>query len=190
MNNKNKNFTAWVQDYTDDLLNWTKIRVGEQVIAEDLVQETFLAAYRGYENFENRSAPKSWLIAILNRKIADHFRNNEKLRYVHTDFSEEKQANAISGQLFNEKEGWVQAESPKLWDTDEHLLDNAEFNTVMAACMDDLPSKWRYLVTSKYIDEKNTNEICQEMNVTPSNYWQIIHRAKLLLKACIEKYWK
>lgn len=190
MAERNRQITAWVDAYTKDLLQWTQMRVGELSIAEDLVQDTFVSAYHGFDKFENRSAPKSWLISILNRKIADHFRNGAKMKFVPSNFGDEKQANYISDTLFQDNESWVSIDSGKSWDSDEHLLDNPEFNAVMAACMDDLPTKWRYIVTSKYIDDKNSSEICQEMEMTKSNYWQVVHRAKLLLKVCIEKYWK
>jgi RNA polymerase sigma-70 factor (ECF subfamily) len=187
---KSKVLSSWVSLYTHDLLNWALQRVSVIAVAEDLVQDTFLSAYGAYQTFENRSSPKSWLIAILNRKIIDHYRKEAKMKFVNVEGSEENISILMTNTLFQQNESWVNNESGKNWDSDEHLLDNEDFNKVMAACMDDLPAKWKYIVSSKYIDDKNTSSICQEMEITQSNYWQIVHRAKLLLKVCIEKYWK
>ena len=55
--------------------------------------------------------------------------------------------------------------------------------------MEDLPQKWKFAVTSKYLTDKKADEICQELEITVSNYWQIVHRAKLLLKKCLEMKW-
>jgi RNA polymerase sigma-70 factor (ECF subfamily) len=63
----------------------------------------------------------------------------------------------------------------------EELLDNPDFNVIMEECMNDLPQKWKLAVTSKYLSEK-TEAICQELEITTSNYWQIVHRSKLFKK--------
>jgi len=88
----------------------------------------------------------------------------------------------LSDGLFNETENWKNNDINPIWDQEEELLDNPEFNNVMQDCMEDLPQKWKFAVTSKYLTDKKADEICQELEITVSNYWQIIHRAKLLLK--------
>jgi DNA-directed RNA polymerase specialized sigma24 family protein len=60
---------------------------------------------------------------------------------------------------------------------------------VMQECMNDLPHKWKLALVSKYLSDKDTTEICQELEITPSNYWQIVHRSKLLLRKCLEMKW-
>lgn len=65
---------AWLAEYGDDLLRYAVARVGQINVAEDLVQETFLAAIRGHREFRRQSSIKTWLTGILRRKIADHYR--------------------------------------------------------------------------------------------------------------------
>ena len=65
---------TWVNEYGDFLYRFALSRVKDPSVAEDLVQETFLAALRARENFKGRSAGRTWLIAILKHKIVDYIR--------------------------------------------------------------------------------------------------------------------
>jgi RNA polymerase sigma-70 factor (TIGR02943 family) len=181
----------WVQMFTDDLFQWAYHKTSSKETAEDLVQETFLAAYKGLDSFKEKSSPKTWLLSILNNKIIDHYRKNARtpkpLKYI-----SEEEGEAFIERIFDEKGMWKNLESTANQWTDEeiHLLDNDGFNAIMDMCMDDLPVQWKSAVTSRYILEKKSKEICQELNVTLSNYWQIIHRAKLMLRQCLEMNWQ
>ena len=151
------------------------------------MQETFLSAFNKIESFLGKSQPKTWLFSILNNKVVDYYRANAKSKQ-NFRLSEESGFELSDG-LFNTTENWVNKEINSIWNQDEELLDNLEFNLVMQNCMDDLPQKWKTAVVSKYLSTKKTEEICQELEVKVSNYWQIVHRSKLLLKKCIETKW-
>src|SRR5205085_11831113 len=64
----------WVDDHGECLYRYALVRVRKPEVAEDLVQETFLTAVRGYEKFGGRSPERSWLVGILKNNIVDHFR--------------------------------------------------------------------------------------------------------------------
>src|SRR3970282_355615 len=163
----------WLHKFGDELFSWALYKTSSKETAEDLVQETFLAAFHKLDTFQGKSQPKTWLFAILNHKVIDYYRLSAK----------------TTKQTFHETENWKRNEINPVWDQEEELLDNPEFNNVMQDCMEDLPQKWKYAVTSKYLTDKNADEICQELEITVSNYWQIVHRAKLLLKKCLEMKW-
>lgn len=91
--------------------------------------------------------------------------------------------------LFNSYDNWKANGLEEAWSHEAHLLDDPAFNDVMDVCMGDLPPKWRLTVLSKYIFDKETLEICQELEISKTNYWQVLHRAKLLLKKCLEINW-
>ncbi len=74
---------SWVDSYGDFLYRFALSRVKDPAVAEDLVQETFLAALRARENFKGQSAGRTWLVAILKHKIVDHIR--KKIREPSTD---------------------------------------------------------------------------------------------------------
>ena len=64
----------WVEEHGDYLFKFALLRLRDATKAEDVVQETFLAALRGANQFAGRSAEKSWLMGMLKNKICDHFR--------------------------------------------------------------------------------------------------------------------
>lgn len=179
---------AWVKAYSDSLFSWAFYKTSSKETAEDLVQDTFLAAYNKFDSFKGKSQPKTWLFSILNNKIIDHYRLSAKTTKKTVSLTEEK-GYEISDGFFDETENWKSTTINPIWNQDEELLDNAEFNKVLKYCMDDLPENWRFAITSKYLTTKNAAEICQDLNISVSNYWQIVHRAKLVLKKCLELKW-
>lgn len=187
--NKQKQFEVWVNDFSDDLFSWALYKTSSRETAEDLVQETFLAAFHKMENFKGDSKPKTWLFSILKNKIVDYYRSNAKTNN-QTHSLSESSGREITDDLFNENENWTNTEINNLWNNDEQeLLDNPEFNKILLHCLDDLPSKWRNAFTSKYLTDKKAEEICQDLDISVTNYWQIVHRSKLLMKKCLEVKW-
>jgi RNA polymerase sigma-70 factor (TIGR02943 family) len=179
---KTENLTQWVEDFTKDLLQWASRKVSDPELAQDLVQETFLAAAEKFDSFKGESSPKTWLFSILNNKIIDHYR---KRMQHHMPFDEQRNPD-----FFDNDGAWDAAKIPKDWHMEErNLLDDDEFQTVLVKCLEALPEKWNICVKLKYISDKKAEDICQEIGITTSNYWQIIHRAKLQLRDCVEKNW-
>ncbi|MDD5149063.1 MAG: sigma-70 family RNA polymerase sigma factor [Flavobacterium sp.] len=183
-----KLFENWVNQFSDELFSWALYKTSSKETAEDLVQETFLAAFHKIDTFQGKSQPKTWLFSILNNKVIDYYRLSAKTTKQTFSISENS-GYELSDGLFNETENWKNNDINPVWDQEEELLDNPEFNNIMQDCMEDLPQKWKFAVTSKYLTDKNADEICQELEITTSNYWQIVHRAKLLLKKCLEMKW-
>lgn len=182
-------FQQWVEEYTDALYAWALHKTSDSPLAEDLVQETFLAAYKSYHTFRQDSNPKTWLIAILNNKITDHYRKSGRNPIsVASDFSATYEH--IIESRFDENGRWKKEYEPTDWPSEGHLLDNAEFNQVLSHCMDELPEQWNKAVVLKYLDGANGASISQELGITSSNYWQIMHRAKVFLRECLEKLWR
>lgn len=173
---------TWVNQYTNDLYRWAYNKTRHHETSEDLVQEVFLAAANSIGKFENRSNPKTWLFSILNNKISDHFRKN---------FEQQKQTVSIDmGLFFNQHGEWKPEALPKKWhNDDDNLADNAEFRAILDMCLKKLPTNWFAAVQYKYIDDRNSNDICEQLDISPANYWQLIHRAKLNLRQCVEKNW-
>ena len=179
---------SWVNEYSEALFSWAFYKTSSRENAEDLVQDTFLAAYNKIDSFQGKSQPKTWLFSILNNKIIDYYRLSAKTTKKTISMSEDKGYEITEG-FFDATENWKNTSINPIWNQDEELLDNPKFNIVFQQCMNDLPEKWMFAVTSKYLTDKKADEICQDLNVTVSNYWQIIHRAKLVLKKCLEMKW-
>jgi RNA polymerase sigma-70 factor (ECF subfamily) len=172
----------WVTQYTNELYKWAYSKTSSIETSEDLVQETFLAAAEKLHTFKGESSAKTWLFAILNHKIIDYYRIkvNKPVNIENT---------AIST-FFDDDGNWLQEMRPLDWDEkDGHLLDDYDFTVVLQKCLDALPEKWSTSVKLKYLTEKSGEEICQELGIAPTNFWQIVHRAKLQLRNCIEHNW-
>jgi RNA polymerase sigma-70 factor (TIGR02943 family) len=172
----------WVEKHTRELYAWALHKVSDPELAKDLVQDTFLAAVEKGEKFKGTSNPKTWLFAILNHKIIDFYRKKTKNRVI-----------AESGRYFDffgEDGTWKTEKRPLAWDdTDQNLLDNSDFLVILNKCLDALPDIWHACIKLKYIMNKNGEEICQELGISATNFWQIVHRAKLQLRECVEIKW-
>ncbi len=174
--------SEWVSLYTEDLYYRAVYKVSNNELAKDLVQDTFLAAAEKISTFKGESTPKTWLFAILNHKIIDYYRKKESQPI--------KTEPEIFSNFFDENESWKTEKRPKDWHEDEsNLLDDQEFLKILKKCLDALPEQWNTCVKLKYITNKNGEDICQELDISPSNYWQIVHRAKVQLRDCVETNW-
>jgi RNA polymerase sigma-70 factor (ECF subfamily) len=180
--NPAKTVSCWVELYTSKLLSWAHYKVSDKDLAKDLVQETFLVAVQSFHQFKANSEPKTWLLAILNHKIIDHYRKLVR--------SSEIPLSNNDDLYFTEEDHWKKEAAPKEWATnDPNLLDDESFNNVLKLCMGRLPKTWLAAVQLKYLEDKDGKIICQELGITQSNFWQMLHRAKLQLRACLENHW-
>lgn len=175
--------TKWVEQYSDNLFSWAYHKTSNKEVAEDLVQETFLAAYRSFDKFNWESNPKTWLLSILKNKINDYYRDQYKNPITAQD--------GIYNVLFDETGHWRKSEEPTHWSNadEKHLLDNIDFRQELLNCLDRLPNNWFAAINLKFLQEKKGKEICQELGITNTNFWQILHRAKLQLRKCLEINW-
>lgn len=182
--NVRKELTEWVRLYTKDLYAWALRKTSDRELSEDLVQETFLAAAESISNFKKESQPRTWLIGILKNKIAEHYRKSLRQNMTTSLPGDEIAA------FFSSKGGWQQSTMPQPWQGEaENLTDLPAFNKVLDGCMEHLPAVMNACIRLKFLDEKKGELICQELGITTTNYWQLIHRAKLQLRDCLEKYW-
>lgn len=181
---RNSAVAGWVLEYGDELFSWAFFRTSDELAAQDIVQETFISALQHYDDFKETSSSKTWLFSILKNKIVDFYRRQAKSIGANPLQQEEDEIS-----WFDEDERWKKEYLPRPWTADESLLDNAEFSGVLDACLKKLPTPWHACVQLKYLSEKESTEICQELSITPSNLWQILHRAKLQLRNCLERNW-
>jgi RNA polymerase sigma-70 factor (ECF subfamily) len=182
MDDKVKIVESWVHLYGDLLYNWAYNKTNSKEIAEDLVQETFIAAFKKYYQFEHKSAPKTWLIAILNNKIIDYHRASKSSKYT----SIESNGIVLTDTMFDTDNFWLNELDQKIWRKENDQNSNEMMEEKLKKCISNLPEKWSLAISYKYFSAEKTAVICKELEVSTSNYWQIIHRAKLLLKKCIE----
>lgn len=174
----------WVKTYADALFNFASIRVNDKEAAKDLVQETFLAALRNIDTFKGEISEKNWLYMILKNKIIDHYRKKA------SSLISQIESSSNENEYFDEENHWQQNKLPKEWRIDYNsTLDSNEFLEILQQCMKRLSELLNMVFSMKYLDEKESDEICKELKITASYYWVILHRSKLQLRDCIEKKW-
>lgn len=169
--------TPWVRAHTAELLRYAKARVQEVTIAEDLVQQTFVAAWESRERFTGASSPRTWLFSILKNKLADHYRKAYRDPVVHG-------GGTLEDDRFTADGAWKPEHLPHDWEGDD-AADAEAMNLYLHECLGHLPANWRAAVEMKYLKEQDAAVVCQELGITPTNYWQQLHRAKVKLRDCI-----
>lgn len=176
----------WVAAYADYLYAYALKRLKDPELCQDLVQDTFFSAIKNFRNYKGSSSEKTWLTAILKNKITDIFRTKATETSLTGHLSGEDSTQAF----FEENGHWKDKHSPRAWGTEEPSpLENEELKEILERCLEKLPPLWAVVVSMKYLDDEKSDHICKELNLSPSNYWVIIHRAKLSLRACLEKNW-
>ncbi len=183
----------WAERYADYLLRFALIRISRHEVAEDLVQETFLSALKSKDSFLANSSEKTWLTSILKNKIVDYYRKKSTQNELNI-FDKDSKDDFMNH--FFENEGkyeghWTETASPRNWKKDlDTTVEREEFQNILRHCLRKLPEKTAAVFTLKNMEDLESEEICKELNITPSNYWVMMHRAKLGLRECIEKNWK
>jgi RNA polymerase sigma-70 factor (ECF subfamily) len=181
----------WVERYGDYLYNYAVVRVNDPQKAEDLVQETFLAALKARENFQGRSTERTWLVSILKRKVIDTYRK----QYASRESTTGEYETEISDNDFYRTEdpfrgSWLEGKGPHSHSLlPEGSIEQEELMAIIRACIAALPPNLAAVFVMKMIDEAESGEICKELGITASNLWVMLHRARLKMRQCVENQW-
>jgi RNA polymerase sigma-70 factor (TIGR02943 family) len=184
--------SKWLQLYGDFLFSMAMLKTGNKELAEDLVQETFLSAVKAKETFKGNSSEKTWLTAILKNKIIDHYRKKDVLKQADDYLATTEQS--FHNSFFSSEEAsfghWTKDALPADWKKGaDEVINNKEFYAILQECIDKMPPRLVPVFLARFIDEEDAEKICKEFDLTPSNYWVIVHRAKVLMRSCLEKNW-
>lgn len=171
----------WLDRYGDKLYNiaWHSLRRHD--LAEEVVQDTFVSAFKAVDSFRGESSEGTWLVSILRRKIVDCIRQDwltKKSVSLEDEYNPE-------ADLFDNQGKW-RADALRMGG---QAIDMDELWEIINHCMHNLPRRMTQLLTLKMILEKSTDEICKELEISPSTYWVRIHRARLGLAKCVSEKW-
>ena len=182
--NDKTNAGQWIEQYGDHLYRYALLRIRSVEDAEDLVQETLLAGFRARKQFAGRSAVRSWLTAILKRKIVDWHRAKGRRESA----LDPRPAEDLLDQLFDERGKW--RESPGSWGTEpESVVQRKEFWQVLRRCLARLPVRMSHVFTLHEIEERSNQEVREALRISASNLWVLLHRARLGLSRCLDVHW-
>ena len=173
-----------LEQYQPYLLRYALLQLRDPQLAADVVQETLLAALDGAV-FSGKSSRKTWLTGILKHKIIDLMRRQARERPLAAD-DETSEAEAVDA-LFADDGHWRQF--PADWGDPEKSFEDKKFREVFEMCARVMPLRLARAFTMREVMELSTDEICKELMVTPTNLWVMLHRARLLLRECLEIRW-
>jgi len=159
----------------EQMLKFATLQVNNPVLAEDLVQESFLSAFNNLEHFKRQAAFKTWVFAILKNKIIDFLRQKGKLM-LETEIEDEEQTN----HFFDEGE-----HSPLDLEQSESAVYSEEFWLIFETCLTCLPTKQAKIFMMREFLELSSEEICQEIQLSTSNLHTTLYRARLQLQNCL-----
>jgi RNA polymerase sigma-70 factor (ECF subfamily) len=182
--------TDWLDRHGDYLYRYALMRVRDTAAAEDLLQETLLAAMGSYEAHEGRSSERTWLVGIMNHKVVDYFRR--LARTSEFQISNEEGRDDLG---WFESEGtwrghWREDQAPISWPVETvRLLGSREFWEILDRGLAQLSPQMAIAFTLREIDGLSSEEICEILDVTPNNLWVILHRGRAKLRHFLEAEW-
>ncbi len=168
------------------LLRFARMQLRNDAWAEDAVSETMLAAIAKPQAFAGQSQLKTWLVGILKHKVVDALRAN--LREVNaSDIQGDHEGDELDAIGF--KADGHFAERPANWGNPDQDLRQKQFMAVMDACVTKLPPVQGRLFLMREWLEMDAEEVCKELNITATNLYVQLHRARLRLRECLELNW-
>jgi RNA polymerase sigma-70 factor (ECF subfamily) len=175
---------SWVDLHGDCLYRYALLRLRAPDLAADVVQETFVEALEARDSFAGRASERTWLVGILRHKILDHFRKSGRERVVARSIPLEDAVNAA----FDRRGHWK--DRPAAWTGDPSRdLETREFWDVFGRCLSRLPSGIADAFLLREVDGLDADEVQQVLGITSANLWTRLHRARSVLRQCLESGW-
>lgn len=167
------------------LLAIARLQLRNDTWAEDVVSETLLAALEGARSFDGQSQLKTWVVGILKHKIVDQFRRSKR------EISIDAEVEAAQVETFDElfAADGHRTDSPRDWGDPEAALAEAQFFKALQACVDALPTALGRIFMMREWLELETAEICKELQISPTNCFVMLHRARMRLRECLDVKW-
>ncbi len=167
------------------LLRFAKLQLRHDSMAEDVVSETLLALLEKPDAFAGRSSLRTYATGILKFKVIDVLR--KRGREVHIEVLDEQSLDDAMDALFA-KDGHYQDPQPA-WQQPERALEQSQFFEAVQACVDRLPPKIGRVFMMREWLEREVEEICIELGITPNHCGVMLHRARMQLKECLGQGW-
>jgi RNA polymerase sigma-70 factor (ECF subfamily) len=168
---------------------YAMVRLRDPGLAEDVVQETLVAALETLSRFEGRSSLRTWLIAILRNKMSDLMRDRQRLVFAELKDADEEGSDLDLESLFDGRGRWQESRRPQTWEDPEGALEQQEFWKVFQECLAPLPPRTAEVFTLREVLGEPIEAICKNLEITPSNCSVMLYRARMRLRSCLEENW-
>ncbi len=182
------NDPAFIEDIRRQMLKFANLQLNDSHLAEDAVQDALIGAMKNAKSFAGRSAFKTWMFAILKNKIIDIIRKRQRQVEV-TSLASDSEEDEDFSVLFDETGHWNDADKPQNWGMPEQNFKQDQFWVVFDACLNGLPPKQAKVFMMREFIGLDTNEICNNEDLSVSNLHVILYRARMRLQKCLELRW-
>lgn len=174
------------EEHGDVLWRFAMARTRSREVAEEVVQETLVAAIRAHGQFSGLSSARTWLLGIAAHKISDHFRaTRREARFSGAPQADGEESGVERG-MFDEAGMW--ARIPGDWGLGgEESAERAEVLGALRACIEELPPSMSEVIWLRELQGMPAEEVCKALGLTATNLWTRMHRARNALRACVEK---
>ncbi len=180
---------AEVESHRSYLLRFALAKLRDSDQAEEVVQEALLAALDGVGGFAGQSSLRTWLTSILKFKIIDFQRRviTERAHFAAAPEEDDSTDPEWMERMFDDTGHWT----PRLaeWANPDGALEQKQFFEVFERCMDKLPKAASRVFFKREVMGIDTDEICKEEDISASNCWVMLHRARLALRECLDRNW-
>jgi RNA polymerase sigma-70 factor (ECF subfamily) len=167
------------------LIRFAQLQLRNDALAEDAVQDALIAVLEKPDQFAGQSSLRTYVIGILKYKIIDNLRLSSRERQIEPQ-DDQSEDDAIDA-LFT-ADGHNQTQ-PRNWGNPDATLEQKDFFKVLQLCLDKLPAKTARIFMMREWLELETDEICKELDITTSNAWVLLYRARSRLRECLDLHW-
>ena len=174
-----------LEGHRSSLFKFAMMQLRNEAQAEDVVQETMLAAMQGAGSFSGNSSVRTWLTGILKHKILDQIRKSSRERT--SDVAYDENSSDGFDALFDER--GAHAEKPAEWGNPEAALSQKKFFEVLERCMEGLPKNTARVFAMREVMGLDTEEICKETGISATNCGVLLYRARTALRLCLDQRW-
>lgn len=167
------------------LLRFARLQLRNDSAADDVVQDTLMAVLEKPDGYAGQSSLRTYLIGIMKHKIVDALRQARNTRQFATE--EDGSGADVADALFAADGHPLQR--PRHWGNPDASLEQQDFFRVMELCLEKLPPQTARIFMMREWLGLDTAEICKELDISTSNAWVILYRARLRLRECLDLHW-
>jgi RNA polymerase sigma-70 factor (ECF subfamily) len=180
--------SRWLAAHGDAMFRFARMRLFNDADAEDAVQETLLAAIRSAAGFRGDSSERTWLVGILRHKVFDLARKRAREQAWRRTMEAELAPSPGDDKAGRSRQG--AASFPHAaWPGPTGETEQVELRRALAEAIAALPPAMRQAFCLREIDELPTDRVCELLELSKTNLWTLIHRAKVRLRADLDRRW-
>jgi RNA polymerase sigma-70 factor (ECF subfamily) len=172
-------FASLVTSYSGSMLRLARAFVPNTAVAEEVVQETWLAALRGLASFQGRSTLKTWLLGILiNKAKTAGAREQRSMPMADAGPAVDRSRFGVDGAWTEPPERWVEA-------ADDRIV-AAKLAGRLHEAIDDLPPRQREIVVLRDVEGLSSEDVCSVLEISDANQRVLLHRGRSRLRQALE----